>query len=141
MNARDSAKLEEEFRQHPLTFVLTLVFACVCALGLIYIFAFSDTSEQRWQHFFIVFALAAFVGSCLAFAKKKEDRGPFPLIVRRWVWGSVLICYAFAAVFVLKLGASPFARFTDTLRLLCYLGNGAPFVYVAWRLFRANKKG
>lgn len=138
---RRPERTEEEIRQHPLTFVLTSVFACVCAFGLIYIFAFSDTSEERWQHFCVVFALAAFFGSCLAFAKKREDRGLLSLRVRRAIWGSILISYALALMFILKLGASPFARTVDTIRLLCYLGSTAPLAYMAWQLFRSHEKG
>ena len=134
-----NARTEDEVRQHPLTFVLTLAFACACAFGLIYIFAFSDTAEQRWQHFSIVFALVALLGSCLAFAKKREDRKPLPVRVRRAIWGAILLCYALAFLFILKLGASPFARFPDTLRLMCYLGSTAPLAYSAWRLFRTRE--
>lgn len=141
MNPRDSARLEREVRQHPLTFVLTIGFACVCALGLIYIFAFSDTADERWRHFYVVFAFAAFLGTCLAFAKKREDRLPLSLGARRIIWGSILFAYAFALLFILRLGASPFARFTDTVRLTCYLGSTAPLAYLAWTLFRSREKG
>lgn len=140
-NMRRPERTAEEIQQHPLTFVLTLVFACVCAFGLIYIFAFSDTTEDRWRHFYLVFALASFSGTCLAFAKKREDRGPLSFTVRRMIWGSILICYLLALAFILKLGASPFARFTDTLRLLCYLGSTSPLAFAAWQLFRSREKG
>ena len=141
MNAQDSAKLEEEIRAHPLTFVLTLVFSGICALGLIYIFAFSDTSDERWQHFYLVFAAAALVGTSLAFAKRREDRGPLSIRTRRVIWGVVLAGYLGAVALILRFGASPFARFTDTLRLLCYLGGLSPLAFVAWKLFRTNEKG
>ncbi len=141
MDARDSVKLEEEVRAHPLTFVLTLVFSGVNALGLIYIFAFSDTAEERWQHFYPVFALAAFFGTSLAFAKRREDRGPLSIRVRRAIWVFVLICYLGTVALILRFGASPFARFTDTLRLLCYLGGLSPLAFVAWKLFQSNEEG
>jgi hypothetical protein len=111
----------------------------LCALGLIYIVAFSDTSEERWQHFYVVFASAAFLGTCLAFAKKREDRMPLPLIVRRLVWGGVLVMYACALLLILRLGSSAFARFSDTLRLICYLGSTAPFAYLVWGLLRSKR--
>jgi hypothetical protein len=136
--AKRDAQTVVEVRQHPLTFVLTLLFASVCALGLIYIFAFSDTAADRLQHFYVVFALVAFVGTCLAFAKKREDRGPLPIRVRRIVWGVVLFSYAAALLLVLGLGLSPFSRFTDTLRLFCYLGSMAPLAFVAWSLFQSK---
>ena len=140
MNTRDTHRVDEEVRAHPLTFVLTFFFALICSLGLIYIFAFSDTSEERWQHFYLVFALAAFSGTLLAFAKRREGRGPLSIRVRRIVWGFALVCYAAVGAAILWLGSSPFARFTDTLRLLCYLGGVSPLAFVAWRLLRSNGK-
>jgi FtsH-binding integral membrane protein len=140
MNDQDSAKLEEEARAHPLTFVLTLVFTSVGGLGLIYIFAFSDTAKERWQHFYLVLSAAALVGTSLAFAKRREDRNPFSIRTRRVIWGLVLASYLGALALILRFGASPFARFTDTLRLLCYLGSLSPLAFVAWKLFRTNVK-
>jgi hypothetical protein len=136
---RRPGRTEEELRDHPLTAVLTFLFAAVCAFGLIYIFAFSDTAEDRWQHFYIVFAVAAFLGTCLALAKKKEDRSSLPLGVRRLIWTTILVAYAIAALAILQLGFSPFTRVSDTVRLLCYLGSIAPVPYLAWRFLKKNE--
>ena len=136
-----NAQTADEVRQRPLTFVLTIAFSCASAFGLIYIFAFSDTAAERWRHFYVAFALVAFFGTCVAFAKKREDRGLLSFRVRRAIWGTILLCYAVAVAFILKFGSSPFARTTDTLRLICYLGSTAPLAYAAWQLFRSHEKG
>lgn len=134
------ARAAEEIRLRPLTFVLVTLFVCVSSLGLIYIFAFSDTAEDRWQHFYVVLPLAAFVGTCLAFAKMREDQRPLSLRVRRLIWGTILAGYALAFLVVLGLGLSPFSRFSDVLRLFCYLGTLAPMAFVAWSLFQSSQK-
>jgi hypothetical protein len=139
-NMRRPERTGEVFRDQPLTVVLTFLLSTVCALGLIYIFAFSDTSEERWQHFYLVFAIAAFLGACLAVAKKKEDKRPLPLGIRRAIWTSILVAYAIAVIAILKMGFSPFSRVTDTVRLLCYLGSVAPVPVVAWRLLKSNEE-
>ena len=105
-NMRRPERTGEVFRDQPLTVVLTFLLSTVCALGLIYIFAFSDTSEERWQHFYLVFAIAAFLGACLAVAKKKEDKIPLPLGIRRAIWTSILVAYAIAVIAILKMGFS-----------------------------------
>jgi len=134
------ARTAEEIRLRPLSFVLALIFVGVSALGVIYIFAFSDTSEDRWQHFSVVFPLAAVVGTCLAFAKKREDQRSLSLRTRRFIWGVILGGYAVAFMIILGLGLSPFSRFSEMLRLFCYLGTLAPLAFVAWSLFQ-NSKG
>jgi hypothetical protein len=128
------ARTAEEIELRPLTFVLTIVFSLVSAFGLIYTFAFSDTADERWAHFYIVFSLAAVLGTSLAFSKRREDRSPLTLATRRKIWGGILLCYALAFAVILKLGASPFTHFIDTVRLLCYLGSTTPLAYAAWRL-------
>ena len=135
------ARAVDEVRLHPLTFVLTLLFACVCAFGLIYIFAFSDNGEDRWQHLYVVLPVAALVGTGLAFARKREGQGPLSIKVRRFIWGSILISYALAFLLILRLGLSPFSRFSDTLRLFCYLGSLAPLAFAAWSLIHDSGKG
>jgi peptidoglycan/LPS O-acetylase OafA/YrhL len=137
---RRPERTQEEFREHPLTVILTVVFACVCAFGLIYIFAFSDTSEERWQHFYKVFAIAAFFGACLAVAKKREDKAPLSLGIRRAIWASILVAYVVAAIAIFTMGFSPFNRVTDTIRLLCYLGSVAPVPVIAWRLLKTKRE-
>lgn len=140
MNARDSAKVEEELRSSPLTLLLTMVFTLVCGLGLIYVFAFSDNAQDRWRHFYVVFASAAFSGTLLAFAKRAEDRGRLALRWRRRIWAIVLCSYVAVAASILLIGSSPFGRFTETLRLLCCLGGLSPVAFIAWRLLRSNEK-
>lgn len=137
---RRPERTRDVLRDQPVTVMLTLAFSSVCAFGLIYIFAFSDTAEQRWQHFYGVFAMAAFVGTCLAFAKAREDRVPLAIRARRAVWLFVLLCYACAIGGVLWLCASPFIRPSDRLRLACYLGSASPMAFVAWKLFQTREK-
>ena len=134
------ARSAVEIRLRPLTLVLTMLFVCVTSLGLIYIFAFSDTAEDRWQHFYVVLPVAAFVGTCLAFAKKREDQRPLSLRTRRFIWGVVLAAYAAAFMIILALGLSPFSRFSDVLRLSCYLGTLAPLAFIAWSQVQSSER-
>lgn len=138
-NTHRPERTGEVFRDQPLTFILTGLFSSACGFGLIYIFAFSDTAEERWQHFYVVFAFAAFLGACLALVKRREDKSPFPLGIRRAVWASILLAYAVAVVAILTMGFAPFSRLTDTVRLLCYLGSLAPAPLVAWSLLKSHR--
>ncbi|MBL9208065.1 MAG: hypothetical protein JNN01_23470 [Opitutaceae bacterium] len=127
------------FRTKPLTVALAILLGVVYGFGLIWIFAFADSTAERWNHAAWVAALASVLAVLLGWAKRREDRGLLPLAARRAVWLSVLIGYGAAIVVVIQLGLSPFTRFLDSVRVLCYLGAVAPAVWFAWHCLRTEK--
>jgi len=136
------SRTEELFRDSPLTTVLTHLFGGACAAGMIYVFAFSDSTEERWQHFYVVLAIVAFLGACLALAKRREDRSPIALSFRRCVWIAVLVLYLIPAIAMVWIGWLRVGHL-GYVALICvslvfYLIGFAP--RRIWRLLKTQKE-
>lgn len=130
----------DQINRAPLTVVLLMVFSLALGFSLIYIFAFSDTSKDRWEHFYQALPVVAVAGTLFAFAQRREARGPLPLGARRAIWWSLVVGYLIAASGVMVIGISPYAGLGDKLRLVCYLGAAAPLAYLPWHFLRSERK-
>lgn len=118
----------------PLTSVLFVAFAVAWMAGIFYTFGLSDSAGERIEHAAISLVVILWLGVVLLIAKQREERGVFPIGVRRWIWFGIVAGYLIAAAMILW---TPFSVVGyPKLRAAFSLGLLAPIPLFAWRLLR-----
>lgn len=123
---------ERQMWRYPFTSILTVLLGCSLAFGLIYTFAFSDTTRDVLDHAFVSLATFSVLGLLLALAKKKEEKTILPRWARRLVWLGIIACYIAVAAWLVTTPGDPVRHFWLSLKL----GTLGILPFFAWRLLK-----
>lgn len=126
--------MERQMWRHPLTGIVTVVFGCSIAAGLIYTFAFTDTSKETLEHALQSLSVIASLGLILAFIRRHEAKAIQPRWIRAFVWISVITAYVGFTVLFIAFPANrdPLVRLPIAIKL----GSLGILPLLAWRLLK-----
>jgi uncharacterized membrane protein HdeD (DUF308 family) len=103
--------------------------------ALVYVFAFSDFSDQRRSHALRAAPVVAALVICF-FVFNWFERKPFPIAVRRAVWWSIIVVYGVGFLIAVVTIINPFSSRLGSPYLLIKLGATFPIPAIAWSLLK-----
>ncbi len=129
------SRLKEGFRLRPFTALGIFLLATVFIGGLLAVFVFADTKEERWVRSLISVGAVGAAGTAFAAIVRREERSPFPLLARKALWFFVLLLAIGAFASTIYSFFVPIPGFRPGVALAVL----APGAVVAWRLLRDEK--